>query len=79
MMPPSAIYWWQLASTPLVASSLVRTSPHVLLLPLQLKDRAQEFLPVFTLVSFIDAAVLRRPEFTTGEDPFPSIPSLVLV
>jgi hypothetical protein len=51
----------------------------VLLLPLQLKDRAQEFLPVFTLVSFIDAAVLRRPEFTTGEDPFPSIPSPVLV
>jgi hypothetical protein len=51
---------------PLIVGSLVRTSPHVLLLPLQLKDRVQEFLPIFASVSFIDTTVLCRSEFTTG-------------
>jgi hypothetical protein len=46
---------------------------------LQLKDRAREVLRVFALVSFIDAAVLHYPEFTTGEDPLPSLSSPVLV
>jgi hypothetical protein len=41
---------------PLITGSLVRMSPHVLLLPLQLKDRAQGFLGQD--VSFIDAAIL---------------------
>jgi hypothetical protein len=54
-------------------------SPHVLLLHLQLSDRAREFVPVFMPVSFIDIAVLHRSEFTTSEDPLLNLPSLVLV
>jgi hypothetical protein len=64
---------------PLITGSLVSTSPHVLLLPLQLKDQAREFLQVFMPVSFIDAAGFRRLKDTTGEDPLPSLPSLVPV
>jgi hypothetical protein len=73
------MHWWELASALLITSSLVRMSPHVLLLHLQLSDRAREFVPVFMPVSFIDIAVLHRSEFTTSEDPLLNLPSLVLV
>jgi hypothetical protein len=67
------------ASTPLIGGSFVRTSTHVRHFLLQLKDRAREFLPVFTPVTFIAAAVLRHTEFTTGEDSLSSLPSPVPV
>jgi hypothetical protein len=50
---------------------LVRASPHVLLLHVQLRNQAGEPSFIFAPVFFLDTAFVHHPEHLTGEDHLP--------